>query len=351
MLGNVFSIFMDYKCNFSCAHCSVGSTPKTVLKAPLEQVLSQVDQIAQISSAKVVVFTGGEATLHKDMLIEGIKRAKSHKLITRLVTNAWWAKTPERAAKFFAPIVEAGLDEFNTSFDSYHEPFVTLETIANAVQVALDAKLRIAVACIKEADEIWNRHRVSEVLAQHLGMDLETFRRRVYVLDDFGTPAGSGSEIDMHDKSGGLKDDIGCPQLLRTISMHPDGTVKACCGHAIFYTPDLTIGSSKDGKLPEALDKASRNLMYMWIGMRGPTRILRDLGVDQKYNGQCHACLDLLTTHRDSAIAYLRENREKVFIQDIALDDSAKRIAQALVKANSSKKTVQPQDVVAYADK
>jgi hypothetical protein len=90
--------------------------------------------------------------------------------------------------------------------------------------------------------------------------------------------------------------------------------------------------------------------MYMWIGVRGPARILKDIGVETKYNGQCHACLDLLTTHRDTAVDYLRANREKVLVEGIILDDSTKRIAQSMMGQIQAKGDAEPQEIVAYKE-
>ena len=331
MNPEVFSVFIDYKCNFRCGHCSVGSTPETRLRVPEKELMSQIDEIATFEGPKVIAFTGGEATLHKDLLLAAIQKANSYNILTRLVTNAWWAKTVERAREFLVPFREAGLGEFNTSFDTFHEPFVTLDTIANAVGVALDLGFRVAVGTIKEPEEVWTKARVSEELAVRLGLSPGELRRRVYFIDDNGTPTGSGAEMAVVPSEAPLRMGIGCPQLLRTVSLHPDGSVKACCGHAIFYTNDLTIGKRQEESMSDMIERASRNLMYMWIAQRGPSRILQDLGVTDPYSGPCHACAALLTTYRDRAVGHLKEHRDEFLVSHILLDDSVKKIGATLL--------------------
>ena len=39
MLPSLFSVFLDYRCNFACAHCSVGSNPRTVMPMPRSLLL------------------------------------------------------------------------------------------------------------------------------------------------------------------------------------------------------------------------------------------------------------------------------------------------------------------------
>ena len=63
MIPSLFSVFLDYQCNFECAHCSVGSSPRS--KFPMETGILEkfFDELPKIKSGRVVVFTGGEVTL------------------------------------------------------------------------------------------------------------------------------------------------------------------------------------------------------------------------------------------------------------------------------------------------
>lgn len=72
-----------------------------------------LDQIPSVPSIQVVVFTGGEATLHLDALKKGLFRAKEQGKITRVVSNGWWAKSPDHALRFLDDLQQAGLDEIN----------------------------------------------------------------------------------------------------------------------------------------------------------------------------------------------------------------------------------------------
>ena len=75
-----------------------------------KEIVKYIDEaIATYPSIKILVLTGGECFLLQDVLIKTIEYAKSKNLLTRVVTNAYWATTYENAVKRLEPIVRAGL--------------------------------------------------------------------------------------------------------------------------------------------------------------------------------------------------------------------------------------------------
>ncbi len=47
----IFPIFLDYKCNYQCGHCSVGSSPRTRFPVDEELVFPYLRQIAELPTA------------------------------------------------------------------------------------------------------------------------------------------------------------------------------------------------------------------------------------------------------------------------------------------------------------
>ena len=331
MLPSLFSVFLDYRCNFECAHCSVGSNPRTVMPMPRSLLLKFFQEVREVPTARVVVFTGGEPTLRPDLLLEGITLAKEGNLLTRVVTNGYWAVTPERAEQFARQLREAGLDELNTSFDDFHAPFVRVERIANAIRAALAVGLRVALGVIVDKNAKYNSRTVREALAAALDVSVGELEKRVAIVDDYPAPTGTGSELDVAGLDGGDKLNVGCPQVLRTVSIHPNGLVKACCGHAMFYAPDLTVGNLLEESLADILKRGQTNLVYWWIHMLGPKKILEKLGVNGNYSHICHACHVLLSKHREEMLEYLAVNKDDILLNDVLLSDSVRRAAQLAV--------------------
>lgn len=333
MYPSLCSVFLDYKCNFRCAHCSVESGPHRSDPMARETLLKIIDGIKQVPSIKVVVFTGGEATLRKELLLEGIRLAHEAGYTTRIVTNAWWAKTPERAAAMVGELKAAGLDEMNSSWDDFHAPFAKVDIIANMIRAGLDAGLGLAIGVILDSESRYNSNRVKDEVAQLLGVSVADLSRQVHFLEDNPTPTGTGRDLHLENlPDPGSKLDIGCPEVVKTLSFHPYGDVKVCCGHGMFESPDLTMGNILQTPLPELVEGARHNLMYWWVHMLGPKRILERIGVQGEYTSICHACTTLFTQHREKALDYLKEHHTDVFLQDVLFSDNVQRTVRTIMR-------------------
>lgn len=335
MLATLFSVFLDYQCNFSCSHCSVGSNPHTKFPMARETLLNFFEQLKDIPTRKVVVFTGGEATIHKDLLLEGIRLSHAQGCRTRLVSNGWWAKSRRKAIDYVRVLKEAGLDELNTSYDDYHEPFIGIEKIAHLIHGALQNDLAVGLGVIVDKAARWDQNRIAEALCSELSLTREELLARVTIVYDYPTPSGSGDQLDVSGLDAGAKLDLGCPEIIKTLSIHPNGGVKACCGHVMFYSKDLALGNLNEEPLAHIVARAQKNLLYWWVQMTGPKRILEKLGVRADYASICHACQDLLVNHRDELRAYLKEHPQEIFTDGVLLADNIKKMS-AFILANEN---------------
>lgn len=332
MTPSLVSVFLDYQCNFSCTHCSVGSSPKTRFPMPTSLLDIFFDQLSTLSSIKVVTFTGGEATLHLDMLKSSISRAKQHGKVTRVVSNGWWAKSDEAALAFLHDLQKAGLDEINTSFDDYRLPFIKFSKIVHLVSAAIKLGIRVGVGAIKSSNSSeWCAERIRNELAKYLSLPLSELSKHVSVVSDYPTPSGSGEDLDVAGLDGGLKTTIGCGDLMSTISLHPNGSIKACCGHIQFYAKDLEIGNLYHESLSDIVNRARRNTLLWLIHTLGPKKILEDLGyVTDRYTSKCHACKALLLNHRQEFISWVQSNPDKLFTEKVLLGPHLKRTIEML---------------------
>lgn len=315
----IFPIFLDYKCNYECGHCSVGSSPRTKFPVDEELVFSYIRQIAELPTAAGVVFTGGEPTLRRDLLLRAITFACERGLMTRVVTNAWWARAPAKAHAFVADLREAGLEELNTSWDGFHAEFGSLDNVANAIAAALDAGLRVSVGIVEIEEGGSHKEALVQAVGGRLGKSVEELRQMpLYVLVDFPAQVGAAESLDLSRVRAGERIYTGCTEVGTTLSLHPDGTVRACCGHAVFYTPDLILGDLRTKSLQEIVKGAQGNIIYWWLRSQGPAGILEALGVDVgDATHICQACSTLFTQHRDELIAYARANKEAILAESV----------------------------------
>lgn len=328
MLPTMLSVFLDYRCNFSCAHCSVGSSPSTRMKMPESIFRKLFDDLEQVESFRVIVFTGGEATLHPEMLKEGIRRGKALGLRTRIVSNAWWAKSVERSKAYLQDLVDHGLDEINTSYDDFHEPFIKIEKIGNLLEATMELGMTLGLGVINDRDAKYNTASIKQYLCDRLGMPWSEMRKHLVLVDDYPTPSGTGESLDVGGLSAGTKLDIGCPEIMKTISVHPNGSVKACCGHGQLYQKDLAIGNIAQESMKDILERSTENIFYWWLHYVGPANILKRLGVNRDYASICHACNDLLGPHREELVAYLKAHKDEIFQQEVLVSDHIVRMAE-----------------------
>ena len=332
MIPSILSIFLDYHCNFECKHCSVGSSPRTKYPMPEEVMTKAIDGAHELASIAVVVFTGGEPTLRMPVLVRGIERVRDAGYLSRVVTNAWWATTPEKARATVAKLQAAGLQELNTSYDDFHAPFISVDRIVNMVRAALEANLRVAVGVIADPRSVFNADRVRAELCTGLSMTMAELEAAVYILEDFPTPTGTGASLDVSALNAGAKMEMGCPEVIKTLSVHPDGTVKACCGHTQFYSKDLTLGSLHEESLTQMVERGRQNLVYWLVHMMGPKRILAQLGVSGTYSSICHACHVLFAQHRDQLIRHVEANLNELFANEVLLSDNVRRTAEVVIQ-------------------
>lgn len=334
MIPTSVSVFLDYQCNFACDHCSVGSSPETKFEMPDDLRQDVFDELETLDTLQLVCFTGGECTLHKEKLLEGIERCSEAGLNTRIVTNAWWANDMDNAHDMLQDLVDAGLDEINTSYDDFHTEYMDFENIVNMIEASLeyDELSAVALACIiGSEDPEYDLERMETAIEERVGRPVGEIGK-LHTLEDAAAPMGSGIQLDPSRYSA-IKDvDIGCRDVVNTFSIHPDGSVKVCCGHAQFYRPDLTMGNLKEDSLVNVIQNSQDNLVYWLIHEVGPKRLLDRMGVDPpvEYTGICHACHDLLGEYRDEFLEYIRENRTDLIKNDVFLSDRTEKNVQRL---------------------
>lgn len=112
-------ILLTYRCNLTCDHCFVWGSPRQTGLMPPQRAQQIVAQASQLSSITSVYFEGGEPFLAIAALLAGAREAKRRGLSVGIVSNGFWAASPERALRTLAPL--AGLaDDLLISSDAYH---------------------------------------------------------------------------------------------------------------------------------------------------------------------------------------------------------------------------------------
>jgi hypothetical protein len=298
--GRTLSVMPTYACPAQCKNCGTVSSPRDRNNIALETMTSAIDQASEMGFLNVV-FTGGEATMRWDDLVEAIRHANRLKLPTRLVTNAYWATDEEKAARCIDDLVDAGLMEINYSTGDEHVRFIPLDNVVNGIVGALRHSLVLAVMI-----ELRATGRITkETLLSHPRIKLlsRQDRERIKVVESPWMPLNP-STIESYPEGCAVNGDNvastgGCDSVLQTYVIQADGRIGACCGLGMRITPELNVGvSSGQHFLQNAVRDAESDMLKILLRYKGPEQLLAwaatknpEIAWENLYAHKCQACL------------------------------------------------------------
>jgi hypothetical protein len=317
-------------CPAACGHCCMNSGPGRKEALRFEQIRSAVDQLRAIQPLRVVVFAGGEPTLLGDDLLEAFAYISSLGIITRMVTNAYWAVSPERARAKVVAFREAGLRELNISADDYHLPFIPFERVENAWHaskgVGFDAV--VIAACSGPKSRVTPEY-VMKRLGENLPMRWDENGRPTYEFD--ASPDGTfygisnallGMLARAHDTLTfddlAYPDDqarlnVPCPWAARSPALSPGNHLVACCGFEVENNPVLDFGDLATTPASELVAKADDDVITNAIALFGPAFLKRFIQLHDpaiefrpRYATICEICEHVVT--RPEAVEVLRRH-------------------------------------------
>ncbi|RLG01071.1 hypothetical protein DRN58_02610 [Thermococci archaeon] len=248
-----------------------------------------------------------------------IRYAGKKGLVTRLVTNGWWAENYEEAFKFLSKLKDAGLNELNMSFGEFHLPYLKDEMkLVYAIKSAQDLGLRCAVANVQTRNSKINVPYIINLLKKE---KIDT--SKVLFVTDYVAPTGRGRLIPEELLvRGNRPDEIGCFEILKALSIHPNGDIHLCCGQAMLEIPELLGGNIKNDSIVEVITKAQKNLLYWWLFAKGPKGIIEEItGKSDKYVNICDACRILFAKHRKELYKKIENEKYEILLHDIIESD------------------------------
>jgi len=303
----VFSV--TYDCPITCKYCVTESGPWDGPALDASFMIGVINEARALGNLLSVVFTGGEPLLKRSAVEQTLRHARQHKLWTRIVTNSFWAVTPEVAFQTLDELKQAGLCEINLSCDDLHQEHIPLERVRNAYQAArlLDLPILIAHKQVKGA-------RITPAsLAQFLGAKLTEFKeggdnpKTDLYSSSLTVPVGYGADwLDPEDyivyPSGQAAWSSPCSSILSSIIISPAKEVRICCGMIAQRVPELSIGSLEHQSLAEIVCDGNTDLIANWLALEGPFGIMSfihgkapQIKFQERYVNHCHLCNDIFT--------------------------------------------------------
>jgi len=119
------------QCNIKCAHCVAAEDSAKPERMDLNRARSIIEDMA-IADVRAVSFTVGEPLIFLNDILSLIRLCNKYGIYSRVVSNAFWAATPEQADTIVSELKVSGLSQLRLSCSRWHQAHVNRENILNA---------------------------------------------------------------------------------------------------------------------------------------------------------------------------------------------------------------------------
>lgn len=288
------------RCNAECLHCAFACGPDSTGSMGLEEAKHYVVE-AKALDAGIVCVTGGEPMLYP-ILVRKIISECSRLSFSQvwLFTNGFWAHDKSEANATARGLRELGLTKMFFSVDFFHQAYVPIESVKNAIEASLESSLEVSVDArfIGEPDE---KNEFNSATQAHLEF-LRNLLTRVEVLKAQPMFVGRAAEsLAKHVKMKPLSEVSAetCP------GVWPGGTLESPLGVDVdefgFVTicPGLSIGNARKVSLRKIVEDYNyRDFAVIASihdgGLKGLTNLASKHGFAPRraYVDVCHLCYE-----------------------------------------------------------
>lgn len=324
-------------CTARCAHCVMCCTPGAKHYLTYEKMVKSIDEVHEKYGLNLVVFTGGEPTMLKNDLLKTIYHCNRLGILTRIVTNAHWAETYDRAREILSVLRQAGLGEVNFSMDDYHAPYVPMEYVRNAWMACKGLGFQsVVIANCHGENAVINPEYIQNFLGEKIFVRPADAPRgqkapgeknaedgTLYIISEGrlqknGRAAEEIADEDFiqyenQERLGGVCDLL-CAQPSISFTNH----VWSCCGIEGEDNPVLKLGDANKESVIDIVERASDSVILNAIRYIGPYHLMRyvqrknpELKFKDNYHSVCEICGDL--TNNKEAIKILRSNYMELY--------------------------------------
>ena len=270
------TIIVSNFCLVNCKHCfwKVKNT-QVMEQSFLRNILDYAINELHISR---ITFSGGEPTLHWEMIQNTISPFLKYKLYISVCTNAFWASTRQKAETVCKKLKEFGVKRLEISTDKYHQEYIPLDYIKNAVAASeLEGIETVLIVCINNDEEIIGY------------LPYKIYFKNTKIVFQHVANIGNAQSIDNckvpYKDLKGLK----CSQI-GNISVDYLGNLYACCGP---YLQDNEQSPLYLGKAQDHVDISkvlNENIKLKTIALSGFDSLMNDFEKQNTYSSLCELC-------------------------------------------------------------
>jgi MoaA/NifB/PqqE/SkfB family radical SAM enzyme len=240
---------------------------------------------AAILGADWISLTGGEPFLEQKLMEDLIAYSNQKDLKTEVVTNGFWAKTPELSTHILESLKKHGLKILNLSIDDFHQEQIPINYIRNAYQAAQKLGIKIVIMTTTTKNSKITSKTLPELLEDDKIQNLKDPRIQspnALLIETPITPEGRGKTVKELDTK--QFSEIKCSEPLRDIGIGPKGEVYPCCGPLAIKR---SLGNINNSNLEDILKKAGRDSIF--------TSIREGTNISGLFTSRCHACISLVS--------------------------------------------------------
>lgn len=292
----IIAFSITSRCPLKCRHCMVAQNDIIPKDMAVEDLLRFLQEVSETHRIRFVTITGGEPFIVFDTLKEAIIYADSLGLITNVVTSAYWAHNHQVAYEILKQLPK--LQYIAISTDEFHQEYVPLHYVRNAVVASKETGKRIALGisvCRFEDPSVKETlDSLRDVLAgvQVMVHQISPLGRAAHQIPSYRFPFSSGFP------------NIACKNI-GYLNVMPDGTVHSCCGPIAWVHQDnpLKLGCLNQVPLRTIMQRVERDPLIHSLRVWGPGKLAnwiqkkgKDGGFRSQYilNDPCLLCYDLL---------------------------------------------------------
>uniref|UniRef100_UPI0036DD0A07 radical SAM protein n=1 Tax=Photorhabdus sp. RM322S TaxID=3342825 RepID=UPI0036DD0A07 len=330
---NTATVITTYTCNAACKECCFECNPSVKARLSLDEIKQFITHSkANFPGLKLVVFSGGECFLLGKDLIEAIRFASDHGLLTRCVTNGYWGKNREKAQKIAQDLTDAGITEINISTGKDHSEWIPIDSVVAAAEALAGQNITTLITVEQDtADSAIATQITQNPIIKRLKEQNKVNLQRNTWMPFYDT---SEERKDVPNRDEQLTK--GCDQVFENIVLTPHGEISACCGLTLEHIPEMKLGRLQGGDLSQLFKGQEEDFMKVWLRTEGPYKILKkyrphDSNINlEKIVHPCQACAHL---HKDEGI---RQN---------LLDNYHREIIPVMKKFNAKERL----DLICYS--
>ncbi|MDD5758789.1 MAG: radical SAM protein [Desulfobulbaceae bacterium] len=251
------------RCNVKCEHCVAADAAHDHAKMELAQAKALIVEMAE-AQVRGISFTAGEPLLYIDDICQLVDLCRAHGIYTRVVSNSFWAKTPEQAESCTKKLKEHGLSQLRLSYSRWHQKNIARQNVLNAAQSCQKIGLDYFISFVTDFSE--QDDAVERYLRDH---NLKFFPEPVIY-------AGRAETI-VHQP---LRTDYQANCCPMNPYLAPSLDMYACCDAGSHFTRTnfFRLGNAKESGIEALFKKSETNPLYNHIRTIGMTDIASFIG-------------------------------------------------------------------------